>query len=154
MIIGFAIVTAVLASGSGEDPPNIRQCSMPQAIVLYLAGSQLFIMGVMNSMGWKTPLRLSSTLSGSVTPPGVYLLMEDIVAVDGGGRQEFRKCLAARYNASPQFRMMLAQLNWFWAIGSLLVALVTTVICYVVSDLNVVFALGMWMYTELFSISK
>lgn len=149
MVIGFTVVTAVLASGSGEDPPNIRQSSMPQAIVLYLAGSQLLLTAVMNSMGWKTPMRLSSTPSRSVTLPGVFTLMEDIVAVDGGGHQEFRKALVARYNASPQFRKMLAQLNWFWAIGSLVIALVTTIICYVIDDLNVVFALGKWTDTEL-----
>jgi hypothetical protein len=142
MILGFGIVTGVLASGTGADPPDIRQASMPQAIVLYLAGAQLVITGAMHAMRLKTPIRLSSTSSGGLTPVGVYVLMEDIVAVDGGGKESFRTALAERYNASPRFQEMLAQLNWFWGIGSLLVAGVVTVLAYVLHDSNVIFALG------------
>lgn len=149
MIIGFGIVTGVLAAGTGEDPPNIRQASMPQAIVLYLAGSQIFITGVMNAMGLRTPIRLSSTPMGGATPPGVLVLMEDIVAVDGGGGQSFREALKKRYEASSHFRKMVAQLNWFWGAGSLAVAVGVTVICYTVEDLNVVFALGKLIISEI-----
>jgi hypothetical protein len=147
MIIGFGLVTAVLASGTGEEPPNIRQASMPQAIVLYLAGSQLVITGAMHAFKLKTPVRLSSTPAGGLTPPGVYVLTEDIVGVDGGGNESFRQLLADRYEASPRFRNMLAQLNWFWGVGSLVVAGVVTVLTYVLEDLNIVFALGKSMHT-------
>jgi hypothetical protein len=151
MIVGFTIVTAVLASGTGQDPPNIRQASMPQAIVLYLAGIQVVITGVMNALKLKTPIRLSSTPSGGRTPPGVYVLMEDIVAVDGGGGESFRKDLAKRYEASTRFRVMVAQLNWFWGIGSLVIAVVVTILCYMLDDLNVVFALGKLLFTRILS---
>jgi hypothetical protein len=148
MIVGFIVVTAVLASGSGEDPPNIRQASMPQAIVLYLAGIQVVITGAMNTLKLKTPIRLSSTPAGGFTPPGVYVLMEDIVAVDGGGGESFRKDLAKRYEASARFRVMVAQLNWFWGIGSIVIAVVVTILCYLLDDLNIVFALGTWLLTR------
>jgi hypothetical protein len=115
---------------------------MPQAIVLYLAGAQLVITGAMHAMGLRTPIRLSSTPSGGLTPVGVYVLMEDIVAVDGGGNESFRMALAERYNASPRFRDMLTQLNWFWGIGSLIVAGVVTALAYALHDSNVIFALG------------
>ena len=40
------------------------------------------------------------------------------------------------------FRRLSKQLNWFWAVGSLLVGVTVTVIVYVVDNLDVVFALG------------
>ena len=115
---------------------------MSQAIILYLASSQLILTGVMSRVGWKALFRLSSTLRGDVTRPGVYVLIEDIVAVDGAGGQEYRGKLVARYQSSRPFRTLVAQLNWFWGIGSLVFAIITTVIVYIVEDLNVVWALG------------
>jgi hypothetical protein len=58
--IGFGIVTAVLASATADHPPNLRQASAPQAILLYLAGSQLVMTGIMSRLDWNTPVRLSS----------------------------------------------------------------------------------------------
>lgn len=142
MILGFGLVTGVLASATGQDPPDVRQASMPQAVVLFLAGSQLVVTGVMAGRGWRTPVRLSSTGYGTIARPGVFVLMEDIVAVDGGGGQEYRRGLVARYEASAVFRRLLMHLNWFWGVGSLIVAGAVTIIVFVVEDLNVVFALG------------
>ncbi|TVY93603.1 hypothetical protein LAWI1_G002476 [Lachnellula willkommii] len=142
MIVGFVIVTAVLSVATSEKPVNIRQASMPQAIILYLASSQLLVTGLMTAMGLKTPVRFSSTTRGSLMKPGIFVLIEDIVGVDGGGGPEFRNALVARYESSITFRRLVAQMNWFWGIGSMIVAGGTTVIVYIIEDLNVVFALG------------
>ena len=64
------------------------------------------------------------------------------MAVDGAGGEEFRRALLDRYEASEVFRRMIAQLNWFWGVSSVAVAIVTTVVVFVVNDLNVVFAIG------------
>ncbi|KAI9743769.1 MAG: hypothetical protein M1818_002502 [Claussenomyces sp. TS43310] len=142
MVIGFIIVTAVLSAATADEPPNIRQASMPQAIVLYLASSQLIVTGIMAKLGWKTPVRFSSTSSGSPMKPGVFVLIEDIVAVDGGGFQAFREALVVRYESSEIFRRLVEQMNWFWGIGSMIVAGGTTAIVYAVPNLDVVFAIG------------
>lgn len=83
--------------------------------------------------------------------PGVYVLIEDIVAVDGGGSQEFREALLARYESSKDFRKFIAQMNWFWGIGSITVAGGTTTIVYAVENLNVVFALGMFSTSTVYN---
>jgi hypothetical protein len=139
------LVTAVLVSGTSQDPPNIRQASMPQSIVLYWAGIQVIITGIIAQMGWKTPIRLSSTAAGSPAKPGIFTLMEDVVAVDGRGEETFRVSLASRYKASPAFRQLLKHLNWFWGIGSLSAAIGTTLIVFLIDDLDVVFALGKFL---------
>lgn len=141
-IIGFVMVTVVLSLATAENIAKMRQASMPQSIILYLTGGLLCLTGTMNSMGWKTPVRISSVERGEVPRPGVFTLMEDIVAVDGGGEVTFRQALAAKYEGDLSFRRLLVQLNWFWGIGSVLVGIVTTVIVYVVENIDVVFALG------------
>ena len=84
----------------------------------------------------------SSTKRGQVMKPGVFVLIEDVVAVDGGGEMAFREALCKRYEASAVYRQMLVQLNWFWATGSMAVGSGMTAIVYGVDDVNVVFALG------------
>jgi hypothetical protein len=142
LIISFAGVTAVLIEATGEDPPNVRRASLPQAIVLYIAGGQLFITAAMSAMGLPCPIRLSSTPAGVLTRLGVYVLVEDVCSIDGKGGQEFRKALQGRFGESPAFRRMIAQLNWFWAVGSLSVAIGVTVLVEVVDNLDVVYAIG------------
>jgi hypothetical protein len=75
--------------------------------------------------------------------PGVFVLIEDIVAVDGGGGQEFREALVRRYDGSELFRRLVEQMNWFWGSGSMVVAAGVTAIVYIIEDKNVTFALGM-----------
>ena len=150
LIIGFGVVTAVLAEGSGEDPPDMRKVSWPQTIVLYIAGHQVLATAIMSSMSWSCPIRMSSAPAGSTTKPGVYVLTEDVCSVDGNGGQAFRKALQARYEASPVFRRMIAQLNWFWGIGTVLAAIGMSVLIQLVDDMNVVYALGKSLFTPLF----
>lgn len=103
---------------------------------------QGIITGVMVQMGWKTPIRFSSTAAGSLAKPGIYTLVEDVVAVDGGGEETYRVSMASRYGASPSFRQLLKGSNWFWGIGSFSVAVGTTLVVFLVDGLNIVFALG------------
>jgi hypothetical protein len=142
ILLATILVTAVLASGTSADPPNIRQASMPQSIVLYWSSIQFLTVGFMAQLDMKMPVRLSSTAVGMPARPGVFTLIEDVCAVDGAGGQAFRVALVNRYDASPIFRRMLMQLNYFWGFGSLAVAVGTTLIVFLVDDLNVAFALG------------
>ena len=73
------------------------------------------------------------------------MLVEDVIAVDGGGGTAYRNALIARYEASPYFRTLLQQLNWFWGIGSLAVAVTTSIAIYAVDSEDVAFALGMYI---------
>jgi hypothetical protein len=79
---------------------------------------------------------------GSAMIPGVLVIIEDVVAVDGGGGQDFRQALLERYEASEDFRSLLWQMNWFWGGGATVVAVVVTLIVFLVNNTNVVFALG------------
>lgn len=85
----------------------------------------------MRITGTKTPFRVSSIPTGTITRPAIYAIIEDIVAVDGHGGQKWREDLNIRYEASPQFRQMLDRLNVFWGFGAVFLALVLTIIVFV-----------------------
>jgi len=74
-------------------------------------------------------------------PTALYALIEDVVAVDGGGGQMYRYALRTRYLSSPYFRRMLFEMNCFWSGGSIIFAAAITAIIFTVSE-PVAFTLG------------
>jgi hypothetical protein len=96
-------------------------------------GTQMLIIDVMRYFGIRAPVRISSLPRGSLLRPGIYSVIEDVIAVDGSGGTEFRQRLNLRYQASHYFRQMLHRLTLFWAFGSLAVAAGTTAIIFTTS---------------------
>lgn len=89
---------------------------------------------IMRMAGCKAPFRISSTPKGSVMPTALYALIEDVVAVDGGGGQIYRYALRTRYLSSPYFRRMLFEMNCFWSGGSIVCAAAITAVVFTVSE--------------------
>jgi hypothetical protein len=101
--------------------------------MFYFGGVHLTL-DVLRMSGFKAPFRISSTHQGSAMPTALYVLVEDIVAVDGGGGQKFRYALRTRYLSSPYFRRMLFEMNCFWAGGSLVAASAITAVIFTTSE--------------------
>ncbi|KAL9618768.1 MAG: hypothetical protein Q9160_006562 [Pyrenula sp. 1 TL-2023] len=125
-------MTVILIAGSIPTEPLVRVLAIPLPIGFLLLGIWLYASSVMYQFRLTTPIRLSSTPKGVVAPPLVYHIIEDVVAVDGDGKRQFRKALHARFEASPRFRRLLWHLTIFWGmptalIGAVLLALIFTV---------------------------
>lgn len=103
---------------------------MPLPTVMFYFGAVHLSLDILRMLGYKAPFRISSTPQGSTMPTALYVLVEDIVAVDGGGGQTYRFALRNRYLASPYFRRMLFEMNCFWAGGSLIAAASITAIVF------------------------
>lgn len=103
---------------------------MPLSTVMYFFGFVHLSLDFLRAQGYKAPFRISSTPKGSVMPTALYVLIEDIVAVDGAGGQKYRRALRDRYLASPPFRQMLWEMNCFWGGGSVLFAIITTALVF------------------------
>ncbi|MCJ1366979.1 hypothetical protein MMC16_006110 [Acarospora aff. strigata] len=101
---------------------------MTPASLMFLVGGQLAVIAVWNSLGFRTPFRISSLPRGVPMRPGIYTTIEDVIAVDTGTGRLYREALDARYEASPLFRRMLRQLDLFWAISALAVAAAVTAV--------------------------
>jgi hypothetical protein len=116
---------------------------MPVSSMFFAFGLQMLLIDGLRYLQVPAPVRISSLPQGSPLRPGIYSIIEDVCAVDGGGGTEFRQRLNLRYVASHYFRRMLHRLTLFWALGALLVAGGTTAVvftaeknvAYVVCDL-------------------
>lgn len=120
------MVVVQLVLGTLPDEPIIPLLAMPTSTVMFFVGGELVIFFLMCIADVKVPFRVSSLAPGTKAHPAVYTIIEDIVAVDGGGGRDFREALRARYDASPLFRRMLLRLNAFWGFGAVIVAGVVT----------------------------
>ncbi len=120
LTVGYSIMTEILIGPSRPHEPLVRPLAMPVLIILIQLGLQMVISGIMNLTNCAAPFRISSIPKGGRLYPMLYTIVEDIIAVDGGAGKAYRGRLRARYDASWRFRLLIAQLNWFWAIGALL----------------------------------
>ncbi|KAL1995137.1 hypothetical protein VTN49DRAFT_1324 [Thermomyces lanuginosus] len=143
--INFTIVWLILAVelivGTVQQIPYIRLLAMPLPTVMFYFGAVHLSLDILRMLGYKAPFRISSTPQGSTMPTALYVLVEDIVAVDGGGGQTYRFALRNRYLASPYFRRMLFEMNCFWAGGSLIAAASITAIVFTTPP-DVAYTLG------------
>ena len=87
---------------------------------------------------FRVPIWISSLPPGHKMRPGAYLIMEDVVAVDGGGGSAFWKALNIRYELSSTFRRLVFEMTLYWAIGGLIFIGVSAALTFTTS-LNVAF---------------
>ena len=124
----IAVVTAFLVIGSAPHIVFIRVLSMPGPGILLSLGGWLLFITSLSLAGRKAPFRISSTGKGEAVRPGVYYLVEDIVAVNAGGGRPYREGWAARYDASPVFRKMILDQSLFWSIPAVVLGSALTII--------------------------
>ncbi|KIW19072.1 hypothetical protein PV08_03362 [Exophiala spinifera] len=124
----IAAVTAFLIIGSAPHNVWLRVLSMPGPAILYCIGGSVFLITMYSLTGRKAPFRISSTPKGGDVYPGVYYIMEDVIAVNASAGRPFREALAARYAASPRFRRMVKTQSLFWSIPAIVVAIACTVV--------------------------
>ncbi|KAF2454830.1 hypothetical protein BDY21DRAFT_290447 [Lineolata rhizophorae] len=130
--LSFAWIAVMIELIVGTVPhePPIRLLAMPAASMIYAFGAELLLMDILRLRGVPAFVRISSLPRGSPFRPGIYNIVEDVVAVDGGGGTEFRQRLNLRYKASHLFRQMLHRLTLFWAFGCLGSATLTTILVF------------------------
>ncbi|KAK4153499.1 ankyrin repeat-containing domain protein [Chaetomidium leptoderma] len=131
---GYTVMTGILIGASIPHDPLVRPLAIPVSLFLLQVGLQLVWSGWMNTTGRPAPCKISSIPKGGRVPPLVFTLVEDVVGVDGAGGREYRNSLLARYETSPRFRKMIAQQNWFWAVGALADGIGTMVVIWTVPE--------------------
>ena len=127
-VASITATTVLLIVGAAPHIVWLRVLSLPGPALLLVLGGSVSLITIFSLAGWKAPFRISSTPKGDKVRPGVYYIVEDIVAVNAGGGLPFREGWAARYEASPIFRRMLLHQSLFWSIGALVMGVALTVI--------------------------
>ncbi|KAF2842677.1 hypothetical protein M501DRAFT_1012079 [Patellaria atrata CBS 101060] len=139
--IAWIAVMIELIVGTVQENPPIRLLAMPVSSMIFGIAVQFLLIDILRLAGVKAPVRVSSLPRGVPLRPGIYSIIEDIVAVDGSGGTEFRQRLNLRYQASHLFRQMLHRLTLFWAFGAFGVASATTAIIFTI-DGDIAYILG------------
>lgn len=103
---------------------------MPCASMMFAFATELLVVDMLRYFEIPAPVRISSIPKGSQLRPGIYSVIEDVVAVDGSGGTAYREALNKRYEASHVFRAMLRRLGAFWAFGAETMAVVLTVLIF------------------------
>ena len=107
---------------------------MPLSSMVFTFGTELMIIDLMRYFQLPAPCRISSIPKGAQLRPGIYSIIEDVIAVDGSGGTEYREAFNRRYEASHIFRAMLRRLGFYWAVGAQLCAALTTTLIFTLSD--------------------
>ncbi|KAL7276068.1 hypothetical protein RUND412_000947 [Rhizina undulata] len=114
--ISFLVITVLVVLTVGT--PLLRVLALAPTMVLFMSGPLFLLSCFTYKRGRRTSFRISSSPKGSLATPGVFHLIEDIVAIEGGGGREFRQAWHDRYQASMVFREMLFKMTLFWGAGA------------------------------------
>ncbi|GAP86318.2 hypothetical protein SAMD00023353_1800940 [Rosellinia necatrix] len=140
--ICYTIMTGILIGASIPHEPLVRPLAIPVPLFFIGAGMLCVVTGVMSALGMRTACKVSSIPKGARQPPYVLTAVEDVVGVDGGGARPFRRRLLERYKASRDFRRLIAQLNWFWGIGSVISGAGTLAAVWVIPQQEIAYGVG------------
>ncbi|KAI1168374.1 hypothetical protein F5B18DRAFT_277888 [Nemania serpens] len=140
--ICYTIMTGILIGASIPHEPLVRPLAIPVSIFFIGAGTLCIVTGTMSALGMKTACKVSSIPKGEPQPPYVLTAVEDVVGVDGGGARPFRRRLLERYKVSKDFRRLIAELNWFWGIGSVISGAGTLAAIWVIPQQEVAYGVG------------
>ncbi|KAI1172772.1 hypothetical protein F4777DRAFT_560455 [Nemania sp. FL0916] len=140
--ICYTIMTGVLIGASIPHEPLVRPLAIPVPLFFIGGGTLCLVTGTMSALGMKTRCRVSSIPKGEPQPPYVLTAVEDVVGVDGGGARPFRRRLLERYKASEGFRRLIAELNWFWGIGSVINGAGTLAAVWVIPQQEIAYGVG------------
>ncbi|KAI0404628.1 hypothetical protein F4802DRAFT_225454 [Xylaria palmicola] len=140
--ICYTIMTGILIGASIPHEPLVRPLAIPVPLFFIGAGMLCIVTGTMSALGMRTACKVSSVPKGAPQPPYVLTAVEDVVGVDGGGARPFRGRLLERYKASKSFRRLIAELNWFWGIGSVISGTGTLAAVWVIPQQEVAYGVG------------
>lgn len=141
-ILGIIYVVILFTFGNTEVETNMRLLSLYLPLVMFQLSGQFILVRLLDFCGLRTPFRISSSPKGSPIPSGAAVVAEDIIAIDGNCKAEFRAAWQARLAASPAAARTAVRMDWFWGVSGLLCGAVLMAIVFTVDNPDIGFALG------------
>lgn len=139
---GLVYITIVISVGLALKPVDVRVVALALPLLMFQVCGQLLIVAFLMACGVKAPFRISSIARGDVLRPGVAVIAEDIVAVDGGQGLEFREAWRAHYEHSATFRQLLARLDLLWGVTGVVLGAGLVAVIFAVPDVSVGYGVG------------
>ncbi|RWA05783.1 hypothetical protein EKO27_g9323 [Xylaria grammica] len=120
--ICYTIMTGILIGASIPHEPLVRPLAIPVPLFFIGAGMLCIVTGVMSALGMRTACKVSSIPKGAPQPPYVLTAVEDV--------------------ASKCFRRLIAELNWFWGVGSVISGAGTLAAVWVIPQQEIAYGVG------------
>ncbi|KAK3117989.1 hypothetical protein LTR53_000141 [Teratosphaeriaceae sp. CCFEE 6253] len=139
-LICFLGITALIVAGNVAE--NVRIVALGLSVLLVCVCGQLLFAVILALTRTPAPFKISSVPQGQPVRSGVYAIVEDVVAVDGGQGQSFRKQLEVRYLASQTVRELFSRLDLLWGTSGIATGVTTIGLVVRLKDQNVAFVLG------------
>ena len=139
-IFGFVVLTVAISLGIALE--ILELASIPLSILILYICLELLICQAFMAFGIRAPFRISSIARGATVKPGVYVIAEDVVAVDAKQGRAFREAWQARYEASPAMRSHLRRLDLMWGASGLVVVAVIFGVVFGVENKLVWYGVG------------
>ncbi|KAK0507013.1 hypothetical protein JMJ35_010471 [Cladonia borealis] len=153
--LGFIVVAVVIAAGISMKPSNVRMVALSLPMLMLQICSQMVLLVPLSAMHVRAPFRFSSIGKGELLKPAVYVIVEDVIAVDAKQGDVFRSQWRARYESSQPFRNLLTQLDLLWGVSGVLVAGGIIAVLFAVKPIDVGWAVGWgvpWIWTAVMSL--
>lgn len=117
------IINVVCVSvGTALNPPFLNLMAMPMPTLIFNISWQLLLSDFLHERKYRTPFRISSTEKGEIWPRFIYVIIEDVIAVDCNGKRVWRQAWKDRVEASKPMRETLKRLSMFWGIGGIMMS--------------------------------
>ncbi|KAJ5641221.1 hypothetical protein N7490_005221 [Penicillium lividum] len=139
----FCVLTALITSGITKE--NLQIVSLPLSILILWVSIQMVICEVMLALNIKVPFRVSSLQKGDALRPGLYVIVEDTVAVDGKQGRAWRQAWNDRYLSSPLFRYFLSQMERLWAATGLSIVAIVWGVVFGLENHEIGYTLGKYL---------
>jgi len=133
MSIGMTFFFIPLIIGSSLTPASAPTVAMALPLLMLSFCVPLLVTGLFPHK-IRLPLRISSFPPYVPLPPLTYTLLEDVVAVDGGGHLAFRTALAKRYEHSIRFRKLMRDTAIFWGLTGCVCAAAFIAVAWTTTD--------------------
>lgn len=122
MILELVIATAT-------EIVKVQVIAMVPVSSLYVIALYTLSQNTMHVLRVRTPVTLSSIKRGSLTPPPLFTVMEDVFAVDGSHMGlPAREAMLDLYQRSPDYRKAAARWSWIWGGCTLSVAIILSIL--------------------------
>jgi len=121
-LFGAALTTIICAVAGALESYHLF--AFAPLILFGEVSLQVLVFNTLARFNVAQPCRISSVPKGEPFRPGVYYVIEDLTAVDGGGGVEFREELLERWNASLPFQSLVYNIGWILGTSGFFMVLV------------------------------
>lgn len=139
-LLGFLGLTVIISLGISLE--SVAVVSLPASILMLYVCIELVLAQAAMGAGMRAPIRFSSLAKGEPQRPGSFVIIEDVVAVDGKQGRAWRSAWIARYEASPVLRSHLRRMDMIWGTSGLAVVAIIWGCVFGIDNHDIGYAIG------------